>query len=62
MIKKIFLSNFFLRFGDTAANSGALALLENYDIPIAVKTILASISAGAFRIIIMPIAVLKTTL
>jgi len=50
------------RFGDTAANVGILALLEPYDIPIAAKTGAASVSAGVWRIAIMPIDALKTTL
>jgi len=50
------------RFGDTAANVGVLALLEPYDLPIAAKTGAASFSAGLWRIAIMPIDALKTTL
>ena len=51
------------RFGDTAANVGILALLEpHHDLPIAVKTGAASISAGLWRIMIMPIDTVKTTL
>jgi len=50
------------RFGDTAANTAILALLEPYDIPIAAKTGAASISAGLWRILITPIDTLKTTL
>jgi len=50
------------RFGDTAANVGILALLEPYDIPIAAKTGAASLSAGLWRIAIMPIDAMKTTL
>lgn len=50
------------RFGDTAANTAILALLEPYDIPIALKTGAASISAGLWRILITPIDTLKTTL
>ena len=38
------------RFGDTAANAGVLALLHNYDLPIAVKTGTASVTAGLWRI------------
>ena len=42
------------RFGDTAANVGILALLEPYnDMPIAVKTGTASLTAGLWRIVIM---------
>lgn len=54
------------RFGDTAANVGALALLDSYDstknLPVAVKTIAASTSAAAFRIALMPIDAVKTNL
>ncbi len=50
------------RFGDTAANAGVLALLHNVDLPVAVKTGAASVSAGLWRIAIMPIDALKTTL
>jgi len=50
------------RFGDTAANTAILKLLEPYDIPIAAKTGAASISAGLWRILITPIDTLKTTL
>ncbi len=51
------------RFGDTAANVGILALLEPYnDMPIALKTGAASVSAGLWRILIMPIDTAKTTL
>lgn len=52
------------RFGDTAANAGMLALLESSDktkdLPVGVKTLAASASAGAFRIFLMPIDALKT--
>lgn len=52
------------RFGDTAANAGALTLLnsmeETKDLPIAVKTSAASVTAGLFRIGIMPIDTCKT--
>lgn len=50
------------RFGDTAANAGVLAYLQPYDLPVAVKTAAASASAGLWRIVIMPIDALKTTL
>lgn len=51
------------RFGDTAANVGILALLESHqDLPIFVKTGAASVTAGLWRITIMPIDTLKTTL
>ena len=51
------------RFGDTAANAGMLALLESNaatrDIPVAAKTLAASVSAASFRILLMPIDALK---
>uniref|UniRef100_A0A0K2SV24 Uncharacterized protein n=1 Tax=Lepeophtheirus salmonis TaxID=72036 RepID=A0A0K2SV24_LEPSM len=50
------------RFGDTAANVGILALLEPYDVPVFLKTAAASVSAGLWRIAIMPIDTTKTTL
>ena len=50
------------RFGDTAANAGALALLEDTTLPEGVKTFCASLSAALFRILITPIDTLKTTL
>lgn len=50
------------RFGDTAANTALLALLEPYELPMAVKTGAASLSAGLWRILITPIDTLKTTL
>ena len=52
------------RFGDTAANAGVIAYLDSYDttknLPIAAKTGVASISAGLFRIFLMPIDTCKT--
>jgi len=48
------------RFGDTAANTGVLALLEDVDIPAAAKTVLASMGAAGFRIFLMPVDALKT--
>ncbi len=43
------------RFGDTAANSGTLALLESYEststLPVAVKTLAASAASASFRIV-----------
>lgn len=54
------------RFGDTAANAGALALLDSYDstknLPVGVKTLTASASAAIFRMFLMPVDCLKTTL
>ena len=54
------------RFGDTAANAGMLALLagaeETKDLPVAAKTMMASGAAAAWRINLMPIDTLKTTM
>ena len=48
------------RFGDTAANAGILALLDSSDttkgLPVGVKTLAASFSAAAFRILLMPVS------
>ncbi len=54
------------RFGDTAANAGTLSLLDSFDntqnLPIGIKTLAASLSAASFRIFLMPIDTVKTTL
>jgi hypothetical protein len=54
------------RFGDTAANVGVLALLESIpetaNMPIPLKTATASISAGLWRIFLMPIDTSKTVM
>eukprot|EP01062_Namystynia_karyoxenos_P020233 TRINITY_DN1766_c3_g1_i1.p1 TRINITY_DN1766_c3_g1~~TRINITY_DN1766_c3_g1_i1.p1 ORF type:complete len:423 (+),score=143.80 TRINITY_DN1766_c3_g1_i1:81-1271(+) len=54
------------RFGDTAANSGALALLDSLEatsqLPTAVKTFGASLAAGAWRIVLSPVDAAKTSL
>ena len=54
------------RFGDTAANVGILALLESLPetqgLPLPVKTGLGSISAGLWRIFLMPIDSSKTAM
>merc|ERR1719240_2551542 len=49
------------RFGDTAANDGALAALEHTELPTAAKTAAASASAGFFRLFLMPVDAWKTT-
>jgi len=49
------------RFGDTAANDGALAALEHTTLPTAAKTAAASGCAGLFRVVLMPIDAWKTT-
>jgi hypothetical protein len=48
------------RFGDTAANTAVLTVLEDVDIPVAAKTVAASFAAGLFRIFLMPVDALKT--
>lgn len=54
------------RFGDTAANTGVLTLLNSMDatkdMSVAYKTIGASMSAAIFRIFLMPIDTCKTTM
>jgi hypothetical protein len=54
------------RFGDTAANAGILALLESNpfmrSLPKFIQTVFASVAAALFRIVLMPVDTLKTTL
>ena len=54
------------RFGDTAANAGTIVLLDSFDqtkdLPVAVKSVFASANAAMFRIFLMPIDTVKTTL
>lgn len=54
------------RFGDTAANAGMLALLASTeatkDMPVMAKTMAASGAAALWRINLMPIDTLKTTM
>ena len=54
------------RFGDTAANVGILALLESTPetqaLPLPIKTALGSISAGLWRIFLMPVDSSKTAM
>jgi hypothetical protein len=54
------------RFGDTAANIGVLTLLNSYpeteELPVLFKSICASGAAALWRINIMPIDTLKTSL
>lgn len=54
------------RFGDTAANTGTLTFLNAHpktkDLPIAFKTVGASLMAACWRICLMPIDTCKTTL
>jgi hypothetical protein len=54
------------RFGDTAANAGVLSLLDGLEsskgLPVGVKTFAASFTAGCFRIMLMPVDALKTSM
>ena len=54
------------RFGDTAANTGALAVLDAFQstaqFPVFIKTAFASVAAALFRIVLMPIDTIKTTM
>ena len=54
------------RFGETAANTGTVALLDNMDatkdLPVAFKTVAASAAAAGFRIFLMPIDTVKTSM
>lgn len=52
------------KFGDTAANAGAFALLDSYpvtkELPSAVKSVFASACAATWRIFMMPVDTVKT--
>mmetsp|Transcript_22451 Transcript_22451/g.46605 ORF Transcript_22451/g.46605 Transcript_22451/m.46605 type:complete len:290 (+) Transcript_22451:1651-2520(+) len=54
------------RFGDTAANTGMLTLLDSMDstkdMSVGVKTVAASTAAALFRIFLMPVDTVKTTM
>jgi Mitochondrial carrier protein len=54
------------RFGDTAANVGILTLLDSIpatqEWPLPVKTLCGSVTAGLWRIVLMPIDASKTSL
>ena len=54
------------RFGDTAANTGTLVMLDanesTRDLPIGIKTGVASLAAASFRIFLMPVDTVKTTM
>lgn len=54
------------RFGDTAANTGILTLMNSVestkDLSVGVKTVAASASAAIFRIFLMPVDTVKTTM
>ena len=48
------------RFGDTFSNAIILNILNNYKIPIFIKTGLASTTAGVIRILLSPVDIIKT--
>lgn len=54
------------RFGDTAANTGVLTLMNSIDqtkdLSVGIKTVAASAAAAGFRIFLMPIDTVKTTM
>ena len=55
------------RFGDTAANSGILALWASYPeldakVPTSIKTLSCSAAAAAFRVVLMPVDTIKTSM
>lgn len=54
------------RFGDTAANTGILTLLEavpaTQALPLPVKTACGSVAAGLWRVLLMPVDASKTAL
>lgn len=55
------------RFGDTAANAGVIALLDTAsettaNLPVVAKTSAASAAAAGFRIFLMPVDAVKTSL
>lgn len=54
------------RFGDTAANTGMMTALDAFEftekLPVAAKTVAASVAAALFRILLMPIDTVKTTM
>lgn len=54
------------RFGDTAANAGTLTALDaselTANLPVSVKTVAASVAAALFRIVLMPVDTVKTSM
>jgi len=54
------------RFGDTAANTGMITLMDSMeqtkDLNVGVKTVSASAAAALFRIFLMPVDTVKTTM
>ena len=47
------------RFGDTAANIGILEATKHLDLPLSIKTGIASIGAASWRVLFMPMDTLK---
>lgn len=47
------------RFGDTAANIGVLEATKHLDLPLSIKTGIASIGAASWRVILMPLDTIK---
>ena len=47
------------RFGDTACNTAVLELTKNTNLPISIKTSIASLTAGLWRLAIIPIDCVK---
>jgi len=47
------------RFGDTAANIGILEATKHLDLPLSIKTGIASLGAASWRILLMPMDTLK---
>ena len=50
------------RFGDTAANVAVLHFFQKSDLPLPLQTGLASLVSASWRICIMPVDTVKTTL
>lgn len=54
------------RFGDTAANTGMITLMDSLettkDLNVGIKTVTASMAAAVFRIFLMPVDTVKTTM
>ena len=47
------------RFGDTAANIGVLEATKHLDLPLSIKTGIASLGAASWRVLLMPMDTLK---
>ena len=47
------------RFGDTAANIGILEATRDLDLPLSIKTAIASVGAASWRVLFMPMDTLK---